>query len=67
VGIGADIDDLRTHPLEQQVGQRERAKEVRAHRHLEAIDGVTTLLRDHARVIDQDVHVAGEQIGKRPH
>ena len=65
--VGADVDDLRPHPWKQKIGQRERSEEVGAERGLEPVDGLGALRGDHTGVVDEDVHVAVEQIWKRPH
>jgi len=67
VGVGTDVDDLRTHSIEQQVGQRERAEEVCAQGDLETVNRLAASLGNHTGVVDEDVHVAVEEAGERSH
>src|SRR5271163_4532967 len=64
VRVRADVDDLRTYPGQQQVGQCERAEQVGAQRHLEPVDRVGTAVGESAGVVDQDVHVTVDRLGE---
>ena len=67
VGVGADVDDLRTHPGKQQIGQCEGPEEVGAQRRLESVHRLRPVLGDRAGVVDEDVDVTVDQSGERAH
>jgi hypothetical protein len=67
VRVGSDVDDLRAHPAQQQVGQHERAQKVCPEGHLKAVHGIGAVLDDCPGVVDQNVDVTVELVGECAH